>query len=62
MVVLLTVAVLAVAAHLVLGAAVLAAPRWAGLIADAVLLVVVLKVALVGVGLLIARRRRRSAD
>ncbi len=49
-VILAVIATLAVLAHVVLGAAVLSAPRWAGWTADAILAVVLLKAALIALG------------
>lgn len=53
-------AVLAVAAHVLLGSAALAAPAWAGWLADAVLVLLLLKAALVGLGYLTHRLRTRA--
>ena len=50
--------VLAVAAHVVLGAAVLAAPPWAGWTADAILAIVLVKTALIGLGYFTHHRRK----
>jgi hypothetical protein len=52
--------VLAVGAHVVLGAAVLAAPPWAGWTADAVLAVVLVKIVLVGLAYRRRSQHRRS--
>jgi hypothetical protein len=59
--VLLVAGALAIAAHVVLGGAVLAAPQWTGWAANAVLVVVVVKAAAIGVGYL-AHRRRKAAN
>jgi fatty acid desaturase len=49
-IVLALIGILAIAAHLVLGGAVLAAPPWAGWAATGVLAVVLVKAALIGLG------------
>lgn len=54
---LLVIAAVAVLAHLVLGGAILAAPQWTTLTADAILAIVLIKAALVGLGYLIRRQR-----
>jgi hypothetical protein len=60
-IVLVVAAVLAIAAHVVLGGAVLAAPSWTGLAADAVLVVILVKAAIIGLGYQ-AHRRRKAAN
>ncbi|HEV8559955.1 MAG TPA: DUF2218 domain-containing protein [Actinophytocola sp.] len=59
-IVLLAAGVLAIAAHVVLGGAVLAAPSWTSLAADVVLVIVVVKVAVIGIGYL-AHRHSKTA-
>lgn len=49
---------LAIAAHVVLGAGVLAAPSWAGWTADVILAVVLVKIVLIGLGYLTHHRRK----
>jgi hypothetical protein len=59
-IVLVVIAALAIAAHLVLGGAVLAAPQWTGLATDVILAVVVIKIAIIGLGYLGHRRRKAT--
>lgn len=54
-IILVAVGMLAIAAHVILGA-VLAAPPWTGLAADAILVIVVVKAAAIGLGYLAHRR------
>ncbi|HEV2779072.1 MAG TPA: DUF2218 domain-containing protein [Actinophytocola sp.] len=57
---LIAIAVLAIAAHVVLGGAVLAAPQWTAWAADAVLALVLIKAAILTAGYLTHRRRRAA--
>jgi hypothetical protein len=57
-VILVVVGGLAIAAHMILGGAVLAAPQWTGLAADAIIVIVAVKAAAIGLGYLVHRRRR----
>ena len=57
-VILVVVGVLVIAAHVILGGAVFAAPRWAGLATEAIVVIIAIKLAAIGVGYLIRRRRK----
>lgn len=59
-VILAVVGVLVVAAHVILGGAVFAAPRWTGLATEAIVAIIAIKAAAIGVGYLIRHRRRAA--